>query len=101
VHERRFSLVSLGLTGRRMNSPMRLKILSTVGVREAMGQFCGCNHSKPIKIPTEAARERRMRRQSGSAVWKLLFCNQKSARKLVKNGCRRRFKGKCKQHLVK
>ena len=101
MHERQFSLVSLGLTGRRMNSPMRLKILSTVGVRETMGQFRGCNHSKLIRIPTEAARERRMRRQSGYAGWKLLFCSQKSMRKLVRNGCRRRFKGKCKQHLVK
>ena len=84
-----------------MNSPMRLKILSTVGVREAMGQFRGCNHSKLIKIPTEATRERRMRRQSGSAGWKLLFYSHKSARNLVKNGYRRRLKGKCKQHLVK
>ena len=66
MHERRFNLVSLGPTGRRMNSHMRLKILSTVGVREAMGQFCGCIHSKLIKKPTEAARERRTRRQSGS-----------------------------------
>ena len=41
-----------------MNSPMRLKILSTVGVREAMGQFCGCNHSKSIKIPTERQRKK-------------------------------------------
>jgi len=80
---------------------MRLKILSTVGVREVMGQFRGYNHSKLIKIPTEAARERRMRRQSRSASWKLLFCSKKKTRKLVKNGCRRRFKGKCKQHLVK
>ena len=93
--------MSSGLTGRRINSPMRLKILNTVGVREAIGQFHVCNHSKLIKIPTEAARERRMRRQSGSAALELLFCSQKSARKLVKNGCRQRFKGKCKQHVVK
>jgi len=66
-----------------------------------MGQFSGCNHFKPIKIPKKAARERRKRRQSGSAAWKLLFCSYKSSRKLVKNGCRQRFKGKCKQHLVK
>ena len=84
-----------------MNSPMLLKIVSTVGVREAMGQIRACNHSKLIKIPTKVARERRMRRQSGSASWKLLYYSHKSTRNLVKNGCRRRLKGKCKQHLVK
>ena len=80
---------------------MRLKILSTMGVREAMGQFHGYNHSKLIKKPTEAARGRRMRRQNGSTGWKLLFYSHKSARNLMKNGCRWRLKGKCKQHLVK
>ena len=90
-----------GLTGRKMNSRMRLKILSTVGIREGMGQFHGYIHSKLIRKPTEAARERRMRRQSGSAGWKLLLCSHKSARNLVKNGCRRRLKGKYKKHLVK
>jgi len=66
-----------------------------------MGQFCGCIHSKLIKKPIEAARERRTRRQSGSAGWKLLLCNHKSARNLVKNGCRWRLKGKYKKHIVK
>ena len=84
-----------------MNSRTRLKILSTVGVREAMGQFRGCVHSKLIKKPIEVARERRTRRQSGYVGWNLLLCSHKSVRNLMKNGCRQRLKGKYKKHLVK
>ena len=101
MHERWFSLVSSGPTGSRMNSRTRLKILSTMDVREAMGQFCGYIHLKLIKKPTEATRERRTRRQSGSTGWKILLCSQKSVRNLMKNGCRRRLKDKYKKHLVK
>jgi len=75
MHERWFSLVSSGPTGGRMNSRTHLKNLSTVGIREAMGQFYGCIQSKLIEKPTEAARERRTRRQSGFAGWKLLLCS--------------------------
>ena len=49
-----------------------------------MGQFRGCFHSKQIEKPTEAARERRTRRQSGFVGCKLLLCSHKSMRNLMK-----------------
>jgi hypothetical protein len=52
---------------------MPWRLMNTVGEREAMGRFRGSMPSSIIEIPIEAARERRRRRQSGSAGWRNMF----------------------------
>ena len=46
--------------------------------QEAMGQFRGYTHSQQTRIPTEAARERRLRRQNESVYWSNLLMSHES-----------------------
>jgi hypothetical protein len=47
-------------------------------------------------LPTEAARERRKKRHSGSRGWRKRCINHRSRKKSLKRECRRKSEGKCK-----
>jgi hypothetical protein len=47
-------------------------------------------------LPTEATRERRKKRHSGSKGWRKRCVNHRSGKKFLKQKCMRKSEGKCK-----
>ena len=69
--------------------------LSTVGEQEAKALSHGSMAFLRKEEPTEAAKERRMRRKRDSAGWRSIFLNEK---RTLKKECRRKSNEQCKKH---